>query len=146
MNQGKIKTGKVEDLNIHVSDSLEEEIAEGVCEDEITFSAVNQVTLTNEVVFGVAEWCEGMFGYVSTLKTSNDGKEINRPFLMIKLEEKQYKQSSGKIKNLLEMNDCMVLRKKVNGLSFVYFLYETYLYDPKTWELALKKGDTANVK
>jgi hypothetical protein len=109
-------------------------IADKLQEDTITFSTIAQVMLTKEVVCGTLSWCCGMTGYVSRLTKAKDNIEIEKPYTMIKIEEKDYAKLNGRIKGLLADNDHLEVTKRVDGTTFIYFLYETYYYDPKKWE------------
>lgn len=108
-------------------------IADKLQEDTITFSTV-QIMLIKEVSLGTLPWCNGRAGYVSRLTKTKDNIEIEKPYVMIKIDEEDYARLNGRIKGLLADNDHLEVTKRIDGITFIYFLYETYYYDPQKWE------------
>lgn len=109
-------------------------IADRIQEDTITFSVIEHMKLTKESVLGKLPWCNGKAGYVSRLTKAKDNIEIEKPYIMIKIDERDYARLNGRVKGLLADNDHLEVTKKIDGTTYIYFLYETYYYDPQKWE------------
>lgn len=93
-----------------------------------------ELIVADAVEIGFLEWCRGTRGYVTRIFKGKDGIDVMKPYIMIKVEQKEYDNLTGKMKQILHSNEPIISPVKMDNGTFLLFLYETHVSDPSLFD------------